>query len=158
MTALATIAACAACAALAGCGEESRCGPTHAVVVNVVDGDTVDLEGGERIRYLLIDTPELSSNDCYAQEARQANIDLVLDHEVKLTYDVQCTDNYGRLLAYVSVGDVEVNRRLVERGFACDLFIPPNGEDRREEFASLESLARSEGRGMWGACAEVACQ
>ena len=140
-----------------GGASDSRCGPATGVVVNIVDGDTVDLASGERIRYLMIDTPELSSADCYAQEATELNSQLVLDREVRLEYDVECEDRYDRLLAYVHVGDNEINTIMVERGYACLLHIPPNGEDRRDEFSGLESLAKSEERGMWGQCEVVTC-
>jgi len=139
-------------------GGTSRCGPTSGTVVNVVDGDTVDLDTGERIRYLMIDTPELSGGgDCYSAEARDFNSDLVLNKEVTLSYDEECEDRFNRLLAYVSVQDREVNSLLVERGFACVLYIPPNGSDRRTEFETLEMTAQNESRGMGGACIEVAC-
>lgn len=141
----------------AGCGGGSECGPTAAVVTNVVDGDTVDLDSGERVRYLMVDTPELSSGDCYAQEARQYNEQLVLGREVTLRYDVECEDHFGRLLAYVSVGGTEVNSLLVDRGYACMLHIAPNGDDRVDEFAGREVQARTQGRGMWGLCQVVAC-
>jgi len=130
-----------------------------AIVTNVVDGDTVDIDSGERVRYLMIDTPELSTSDCWAVEATQANSDLVLDKEVELEFDVDRTDMFGRLLAYVTVkaDGIEVNTRLVERGFACVLHIPPNGDDRLAEFEALETAARDANRGMWGQCAEVTC-
>ncbi len=148
-----------ALAALSGCSGDpgSDCGPTRGVVSNVVDGDTIDLDSGERIRYLMVDTPELSSDDCYADEAREYNAQLVLGREVTLEYDVECTDNFGRLLAYVSLGDTEINSLLVERGYACVLHIPPNGDDRVDEFLGRETQAKNESRGMWGICAEVAC-
>ena len=57
----------------------------------------------------------------------------------------------------MTVGGREVNSLLVERGFGCVLYIPPNGEDRRDEFESLESPARAESRGLWGACPENPC-
>lgn len=143
----------------AGCVSEnaSRCGPTSGVVANIVDGDTIDLESGERVRYLMIDTPELSSQDCYAEEATELNRQLVLDREIRLAYDVECQDRFGRLLAYVYVGDNEINTLMVERGYACLLQIPPNGADRSDEFAGLENLARNEERGMWGQCEDVTC-
>jgi micrococcal nuclease len=146
---------------LAGCpGEGSACGPTSATVARVIDGDTVELSGGERVRYLLIDTPEITGgkDECFGAEASQFNAQLVDGKTVSLAYDVQCEDRYGRLLAYVSVGDREVNRLLVERGYACVLHIPPNGEDRRVEFLDLQALAKALGRGMWGACPEVSCR
>ncbi len=126
-------------------------------VANVIDGDTVDLDSGERVRYLMIDTTELSSDDCWATEARQANTDLVLGKEVELEFDVDRKDMFDRLLAYVTVDGVEVNSRLVERGFACVLHIPPNGNDRLNEFLALETAARDANRGMWGQCMEVTC-
>lgn len=151
------LAMCAALTAVGCSGSGSLCGPSEAVVTAIVDGDTVDLDTGERVRYLMIDTPELSGSECYSTNARQFNSDLVLNQTVTLDYDVECEDMFGRLLAYVSVNGQEVNRLMVEQGYACDLYIPPNGEDRRDEFASLEALAKSEGRGMWGACQEVLC-
>lgn len=143
--------------ALPGCANEPVCGPTSGVVVNVVDGDTIDLDSGERIRYLMVDTPELSTDDCYAREAADLNSQLVLGREVTLRYDVECEDRFGRLLAYVYAGDVEINTRLVERGYACMLHIAPNGDDRLDLFIGLETQARNDGRGMWGQCPVVAC-
>ena len=142
-------------------GQEWECGPPRGLVRNVVDGDTIDLASGQRIRYLMVDTPERrgpEGTDCFALEATRFNRDLVLGREVELRYDAQCTDRFGRLLAYVSVDGVEINTRLVERGYACVLYIPPNGKDRRQELLGLEELARSEKRGMWGACRRIRCE
>jgi micrococcal nuclease len=126
--------------------------------VDVIDGDTIEIETGERVRYLMVDTPELSSSDCYAQEALAFNTELVADREVTLRYDVECEDRFERTLAYVSVDGREVNSLLVEEGYACVLFIPPNGEDRRDEFDTLERQAQLASSGMWAACEEVACE
>lgn len=133
----------------------NACGPTTAIVETVLDGDTVELDSGERVRYLLVDTPELSGPECWAEEARIFNRDLVTGKEVNLEYDAECRDNFGRLLAYVSLAadDREVNSLLVERGYACVLHIPPNGSDRVAEFNSLQNAAEIENRGMWGNCA-----
>jgi micrococcal nuclease len=81
----------------------------------------------------------------------------VAGRRVQLAYDVECEDRYGRLLAYVTVDGREVNTLLVERGFACVLHIPPNGNDRADEFQALQSAARSVGRGLWGYCSERPC-
>ncbi|HTM19597.1 MAG TPA: thermonuclease family protein [Kofleriaceae bacterium] len=139
-------------------GGDPACGPAHAVVESVVDGDTVHLESGETVRYLMVDTPEIGNpGDCFADEARTFNSDLVLGREVDLVYDVECEDRFDRLLAYVWVSDREVNSLLLERGYACLLHIPPNGDDRVDELQALEDEARAAGRGMWGACEVVAC-
>jgi micrococcal nuclease len=145
---------------LCGCGDDgNRCGPSSATVTRIVDGDTVELEDKTKVRYLMIDTPESTggADDCYGQESTYYNRDLVLDRKVKLTYDVECTDFFDRLLAYVEVDGQEVNLRMVEYGYACALYIPPNGEDRRAEFQNLEAAAKAAGRGMWGACSVVTC-
>jgi|SRR5690606_6917318 len=133
-------------------------GPDTAVVVRAVDGDTVDLDTGDRVRYLMVDTPESTTEvECYGPEAAAFNADLVEGVEVELRYDEELTDSYGRLLAYVSVEGREINALLVERGFACVLYIPPNGAGRRDEFESLEATARAQARGLWGACPEIPC-
>lgn len=147
-------------ALLAACDAPAeRCGPSSGVVARVIDGDTVELATGETVRYLLVDTPESTggATDCFGENAARANGDLVLGQEVALAYDVECEDRFGRLLAYVSVGDVEVNTRMVDRGYACVLYIPPNGADRVAELEALEASARAAGRGMWGVCEEITC-
>ncbi len=142
-----------------GGGGGADCGPgSRGVVTQVIDGDTIELESGERIRYLLVDTPENTTDvECYGPEATQFNADLVAGEEVELSYDQECADDYGRVLAYVAVGDREINSLLVERGFGCALYIPPNGEERRDEFESLQARARADSRGLWGACPENPC-
>lgn len=140
---------------------EWTCGPATGVVKNVVDGDTIDLVSGERVRYLLVDTPELRGErgpDCFAVEATRINRDLVLGREIELHYDRVCHDRFGRLLAYVTLGGVDINRRLVERGYGCVLYIPPNGRTRRDQFSDLQDQARAGRRAMWGICPEVPCK
>jgi micrococcal nuclease len=150
-----------ALAALAGCGGSggSECGSSEGVVARVIDGDTIELETGERIRYLMVNTPETTGgkNECFGQNAVTFNKDLVEGKTVRLDYDVQCQDMFGRTLAYVTVGDIEVNTLLVERGFACVLHIPPNGDDRADEFEALEDQAKAEMRGLWGTCDPIPC-
>jgi micrococcal nuclease len=139
--------------------EFERCGPSVAVVDRVIDGDTVVLTNGERVRYILVDTPEITNgkNECWGTQASDFNAELVLEQQVTLTYDVECRDVYGRLLAYVQVGEVEVNRALLERGDACLLHIPPNGNSRAAEYQALELAAKQDGLGMWGACGSIRC-
>ena len=129
------------------------------MVDRVIDGDTIVLTTGDKIRYLLINAPETTDghNDCYGQNASQFNSDLVNGKMVDLIYDVQCTDMYGRLLAYVSVDGQEVNSLMVERGYACVLHIPPDGDDRAQEFEDLEAEAKAANRGLWGACSPIPC-
>ncbi len=147
-------------AAVASLACAPPCGPDRGVVAEAADGDTITLESGEKIRYLLVDTPESTQGktECYGVEARDFNRQLVLGQAVTLRYDPKsCTDRFGRTLAYVSVEGREVNRLLIERGFGCVLFIPPGGEDRRAELEQLEAEAKAERRGLWGACSPNPC-
>jgi micrococcal nuclease len=141
-----------------GCSEVASCGPSRAWVTRIVDGDTIELSTGQLVRYLMVDSPEIDDERCFSANAAQFNRDLVLGKQIDLRYDVECNDRYGRLLAYVSVDEHEVNRLQVERGYACVLHIPPNGIDRREEFENLQSDARAQRRGLWGACPIHPCR
>ena len=146
---------------LAACTEpgEPSCGPRHAVVERVIDGDTIVLTGDVRIRFLLVDAPEITGGHaaCYGASAAQFNTDLVLGQAVELTYDARCQDRFGRTLAYVTVDGQDVNRLLIERGYACVLHIPPDGDARADELEAVQAAARSARRGLWGACDPIPC-
>lgn len=147
-------------AAACGGDETSPCGPTSGVVARVIDGDTIELESGEKIRYLLVDTPEsTTTTECFGPESATYNRELVEGKAVALAYGVECEDRFGRTLAYVTEAGSgrEINTLLVERGYACVLFIPPSGADRADEFDLIEDRARAENRGLWGACEDIPC-
>jgi len=122
-------------------------------VARVIDGDTIELENGERVRYIGIDTPETKHPskpvEYYGREADSANRSLVEGKEVSLEFDVQERDQYGRLLAYVYVGDIFVNAWLVENGYAQVMTTPPNVR-YAERFLELQQKAREEEKGLWG--------
>jgi micrococcal nuclease len=129
-----------------------------AYVSRVVDGDTVEvLLGGreEDLRYIGVDTPETVKPDtpvqCFGPQASSFNHGLVEHRRVRLVFGVERRDVYGRLLAYVYLGDRFVNAELVRRGLARTLTIPPN--DRfAGRFERLQTAAARAGRGLWGAC------
>jgi micrococcal nuclease len=131
---------------------------TSAVISHVVDGDTVDLTSGARVRLVQIDTPEVYNGvECYGPQASAATKRLLpVGTKVKLLLDpaADSTDRYGRLLRYVvRVADgVNVNLRLVRDGDAAPYFY----DGQRGRFvAQLERLAqhaRAEHRGLWGRC------
>jgi len=134
-------------------------GPREEKVTRVIDGDTVELESGEKVRYLMINAPETTNghNDCYGSNAATFNSDLVLGKIVQLVTDVEPMDMFGRTLAYVSVDGREVNSLLLERGYACLLHISPNGDDRLDEFKALQTAAKTANAGLWGACDPIPC-
>ncbi|MGC4093022.1 MAG: thermonuclease family protein [Polyangiaceae bacterium] len=141
------------------CSAPGECGPASAEVSRVIDGDTIELVGGERVRYLLVDTPEISGAEpaCYGLEAQRENRKLVEGRRVGLRYSAPCRDRYSRLLAYVSVDDIDVNVWLISGGYACLLHIPPAGDERAPEFQRLQQEARDDQRGLWGTCPRVPC-
>jgi micrococcal nuclease len=135
-----------------------RGGEARAEVVRVVDGDTIEVElGGEEedVRYIGIDTPESAIPgepvECFGKEAAAANEDLVGGETVRLVFDAERRDHYGRLLAYVYADGTFVNARLVEDGYATTLEIEPN-TSRAEQLGRLEAAAGREGIGLWGSC------
>jgi micrococcal nuclease len=148
-------------ALLGACAPESPCGPSSAVVERAIDGDTLELEGGQRVRMLLVDTPESTGGktDCFGQNAAMFTAASTTGKRVQLKYDeAECRDRFNRLLAFVTVDGVELNRVLAEEGYACVLYIAPAGQARREEFETYESQAKTSRVGMWGQCATVTCE
>lgn len=126
----------------------------YGVVEWVADGDTIKLCNGEMIRYIGIDTPELHhpKKDIYpeffAKEAKEFNENLVKGKKVKLEFDIEKKDKYGRLLAYVFVGDTFVNEELIKGGYAETFFIPPNTK-YLSKFSILEDEAKKAKLGIW---------
>ncbi|MDX6636123.1 MAG: micrococcal nuclease [Solirubrobacterales bacterium] len=129
-----------------------------AYVSRVVDGDTVEvrLDGREEdVRYIGVDTPETVKPDtpvqCFGPQASRFNHGLVERRRVRLVFGVERRDVYGRLLAYVYLGERLVNAELIRRGLARTLTIPPN--DRfADRFKGLEIAAARAGRGLWSGC------
>jgi endonuclease YncB( thermonuclease family) len=85
-------------------------------VVNVVDGDTVDLGNGETVRLAGIDAPEVG--ECGYKRARNTLEGLVLGERVSLGKSDEDHDRYGRLLRYIDVGDTDAGLRLIKDGLA----------------------------------------
>lgn len=122
-------------------------------VERAVDGDTVVMSDGTRVRYIGVDTPELHHPrkpvEAYAKEAWEFNRSLVEGKPVRLEYDLDKHDRYHRLLAYVYLEDgTFVNAELVKQGYAHVYTKPPNVRHAKE-FLALQKEAREAGRGLW---------
>jgi micrococcal nuclease len=127
----------------------------EATVVHVDDGDTIDvwIDGRrERVRYIGIDAPEIAHDGVGGERGGEAatrlNQALLRGRRVRLEFDRERRDRYGRLLAYVWVGNVMINVELVRRGYARVLTIPPNVRHERW-FARAEAEAQAGHRGLW---------
>jgi len=123
-------------------------GEGEVLCTRVIDGDTVEVLGGERVRYIGIDTPEMRPVEAWAEAATAANRELVEQRMVRLEPDVQARDRYGRVLAYVWVDGLMVNEELVWLGLAQVSTYPPNVR-YQERLLTAERAARGAERGLW---------
>lgn len=134
--------------------------PSLQRVVYVYDGDTIKLSSGEKIRYIGIDSPELShkgsTEECFAQNASEFNRKLVLNKEIRMVKDVSDKDRYGRLLRYVYVKNEQgdelfVNETLVKEGYAfMTTYLPDIAQV--PVFQRAQKFARDNKKGMWKDC------
>jgi micrococcal nuclease len=126
--------------------------PTQVRFTKVLDGDTSLIAGERKIRYIGIDTPEMHGADDkpepFAVEAREHNKKFVVGQDIRLEYDAEPNDHYGRLLCYVYVGDTFVNAELVKAGLAYPLTVPPNTK-HADLFKRLANEAKQAQRGLW---------
>lgn len=129
---------------------------SQVTVTRVIDGDTIEVSTGQRVRYIGIDTPESvdprTAVQCFGVEASSANRTLVQGKAVRLEKDISETDRYGRLLRYIWLGDILVNDYLVRQGFARSSSYPPDIK-YQEQFRQAEAEAQAGNLGMWAGCA-----
>ncbi|MBI2547653.1 MAG: thermonuclease family protein [Candidatus Aenigmarchaeota archaeon] len=127
---------------------------TTANVTKVIDGDTVEIGTGERVRLLGINAPE--TNEHYYKEAKEKLIRLVQGKDVVLKAGFQDKDLYGRLLRYIFVNGSFVNLEMVKGGYVTVYVIDPE-EKYYLEFKKAESDARSKMLGLWNASSFGSC-
>ncbi|MFT7644510.1 MAG: micrococcal nuclease [Candidatus Paceibacteria bacterium] len=128
-------------------------------VVQVVDGDTLDLENDVRIRLIGIDSPERGA--CGYDEASAFLESLVAGKHVRVEKDISGADFFDRLLRYVYLvadevdeDDELVNDAMVRAGHAKTLAVAPDNR-YRDLLATAQDEARRAGLGLWGACEQV---
>ena len=132
--------------------------PTASAVSNVsrvVDGDTITMSNGEKVRLIQIDTPELTSKECYGSEARLALSKLLNQPgKVTLTTDPKLdkTDKYGRSLRYVFIGKTNLNLKMVEIGAATPYFYRSEKGIYATQFLKAAQNAQKLGLGLWRVC------
>lgn len=136
------------------------------LVTRVVDGDTLKLGNGERVRLIGIDTPEMHDSNKLYRDSQRSHQDveqikklgrrsyeftrnLVEGKRVRMEFDAERNDKYGRLLAYVYLLDgTFVNAEIVRQGFASLMTIPPNVK-YADTFKQLYQESRENNRGLW---------
>lgn len=135
--------------------------PGHATIVDVIDGDTVEIDVGgrrERVRLLGVDAPESVHPSvpvqCFGQEASAGLAELLPPGSaVRLERDVEARDRYQRLLLYLyrAEDDLFVNRWLLDQGLADTSFYEPN-TTRSAELTAARAAAEVGRIGLWGHC------
>ena len=136
------------------------------LVTRVIDGDTLQLETGERVRLIGIDTPEMHESDKLYRDSARTKQDiatiqalgkrsyeftkkLVEGKRVSLEFDVERYDRYKRILAYVYIKDgTFLNAQIVSQGYANLMTYPPNVK-YADLFLKLYKQARENNRGLW---------
>lgn len=122
-------------------------------VKRVIDGDTIEMGSGEKVRYIGVNTPESvdprKGVECFGKEASQFNRELVEGKVVRLERDISDRDRYGRLLRFVYLEDgTFVNELLVREGYASVSTYPPD-VTKKNFFLSAENEARKAEKGLW---------
>ena len=136
------------------------------LVKRVIDGDTIELASGQRVRFIGIDTPEVHESRKLYNDSKRLKMDISVIQElgrkaygftrdliegksVRLELDVEKYDKYGRLLAYAYLKDgTFVNAEIVKEGYASLMTIPPNVKSA-DLFLKLYQEARQDKRGLW---------
>lgn len=135
---------------------------TGTIVNRVIDGDTMELSSGEKVRLIGINTPETHHPtrgvECFGKQAEAYTRQLLEGHQVRLEKDVSETDKYGRLLRLVylvpestNAAELFVNKYLVEEGFALVDTFPPDVK-YKDVFLEAQRTAREQNKGLWSAC------
>ena len=119
------------------------------VVTRVLDGDTMELQGGDRLRLLAIDTPEKDEPLC--DEATEFLARKALGQVADIDYANQRRDKYGRLLGYLYIDTLFVNKAIIDSGYACLYLFDDNdlGSDQVRTLLDAQRSAMERRVGIW---------
>ena len=108
-------------------------------VIRVVDGDSFDLKDGRRIRLLSLDAPE--KNRCYYVQSRDYLKSLILNNKIYLKDTI--TDDYGRIIGNIFVGNILINKKVLEEGNARFTYNKsPYYDELKRAFESAKNLEK----------------
>jgi endonuclease YncB( thermonuclease family) len=124
-------------------------------VSRVIDGDTITLSNGERIRLIQIDSPEMGTKECFGFEAKM-HLTKILSQSDKLSFSsdpkLDQVDRYGRSLRYVFVGSTNVNLKMVEIGAAAPYFYRGEKGVYASQLIKAAQSAQKRKMGLWKSC------
>jgi len=122
-------------------------------VIRVIDGDTMEIDHGDKVRFIGINSPEAKDPrkglECYSQEAYEKTKELLEGKTVILETDISERDVFGRKLAYVWLEDVLINQLLIAQGYAQSSTYPPDVK-YQQIFLETQQKAKKERKGLWG--------
>ena len=122
-------------------------------VLRVVDGDTLLVEGNQRVRMLGIDTPETKHPtlppEPFGAEATEFTEHVVTGHTIRLEFDIERYDDYGRILAFVFVDGMMLNEQLVAAGLATAEPQYSFRSDYKKRLIAAEKNAKAQHLGIW---------
>lgn len=132
--------------------EQPKATAAWRTVVRAVDGDTIELDGGERVRLIGVDTPETvhpeKPVERFGKEASEFTKRMCEGKKVRLEFDQDTKDRFGRTLAYVYLEDgTFLNAEIIKQGYGFAYTQFPF--KYMEEFKKYQSEAREAGRGLW---------
>ncbi len=128
-------------------------------MTRISDGDTIQVrfDDGRTSRVRLIGVNTLERDDpseekrCWAEMATRFAAHSLLNRKVRLSYDLEKEDRFGRDLAYVWLDGAEpFNQTLIQEGYSPAYLKYPFRLDYQESFRQAEAVARRSGKGMWG--------
>jgi len=138
----------------------SSINPGYYKVERFVDGDTISVNMNgktEKVRLIGVDTPETHKPNtpvqCYGPSASAFTKNVIGTQKVRLQADSLSTnrDKYGRLLRYVYLADgTNINAKIISTGNG--FYYPYFPFEKKDEFAKLQSQAKSDNKGLWGNC------
>jgi micrococcal nuclease len=119
----------------------------------VNDGDTIILTNGKRVRYIGIDAPEIDHDKQGAQPfghaAKTFNKQMVLNRKIRIDFDLERQDRYGRLLAYIFLPDgIFLNEHMLQNGYAFFLFRKPNLKYNQRLLKAQQEAMKAR-KGLW---------
>jgi micrococcal nuclease len=123
----------------------------EALVESIIDGETIVLDDGRKVRYIGVNAPKLhdsSSYGYYSLDSVNENIKLVEGKKVLLIKDTKEIDDSGNLLRYVYLGDLFINSELIKSGYAKAVVNPPNTL-KKQELIEAQEEAYANKLGIW---------
>ncbi|MBN2274923.1 MAG: thermonuclease family protein [Bacteroidales bacterium] len=144
--------------AVTDCSSNNEIVNEYFQVIRIIDGDTFCIDDGSekgcKVRLAGIDAPESRKSykknvQYYGPESTLQLAKLSLGKFVRLEYDIEKYDRYGRTLAYVFLKDgTFINAQLIKEGYAVVMTIPPNVK-YADQFVRLQKNARKKAKGLW---------